>query len=118
VWLGAIHDNVWSGWIFTYDHTPEIAYFSPGHQLVQMMLEESHRLGQREFNFSIGSNEYKWMYATHVRLVGWIGRRSLMWRVFDRARRRAKKVVSRRPRLRSLTRSVRRMVQTVALFGI
>ena len=117
VWLGAIHDKVWSGWIFTYDHTPEIAYFSPGHQLVQMMLEESHRLGHREFDFSIGSSEYKWMYATHVRLLGWLGRPPLMRRVFDRARRQAKKVVSNSPRLRRMTRSVKRIVHSIALIG-
>ena len=117
VWLGAIHDKVWSGWIFTYDHTPEIAYFSPGHQLVQMMLEESHRLGHRAFDFSIGSSEYKWMYATHVRLLGWLGRPPLMRRVFDRARRQAKRVVSASPRLRRMTRSVKRIAHSIALIG-
>lgn len=117
VWLGAIHDGVWSGWIFTYDHTPEIAYFSPGHQLVQMMLEESHRLGHRAFDFSIGSSDYKWMYATHVRVLGWLGRPPLMRRVIDRARRQAKKVVSRSPRLRRVTRSVKRIAHSIALIG-
>jgi CelD/BcsL family acetyltransferase involved in cellulose biosynthesis len=112
VWLGAIHANVWSGWIFTYDQTPEIAYFSPGHQLVQSMLEESHRLGHREFDFSIGSSEYKWMYATHVRLLGWLGQPPLVQAMLERARRQAKKYVSSRPRLRRVARSVKRMVQS------
>ncbi len=114
VWLGAMHDNVWSGWIFTYDHTPEIAYFSPGHQLVQMMLEESHRLGHREFDFSIGSSEYKWMYATHVRLLGWLGQPPLAQRMLDRARRQASKYVSEHPGLRRVARSVKRIVQGYA----
>lgn len=111
VWLGAIHDNVWSGWIFTYDHTPEIAYFSPGHQLVQSMLEESHRRGHREFDFSIGNSEYKWMYATHVRLLGWVGRPPLTQRILDRTRWQAKKYASSSPTFRSVARSVKRIVQ-------
>ena len=110
VWIGAIHQSVWSGWIFTYDQTPEIAYFSPGHQLVQSMLEESHRLGHREFDFSIGSSEYKWMYATHVRQLGWLGQPPLVQLMLDRARRQAKKYVSSSPRLRRMARSVKRMV--------
>ena len=114
VWLGAIHQNVWSGWIFTYDHTPEIAYFSPGHQLVQMMLEESHRLGHRQFDFSIGSNEYKWMYATHVRLLGWLGQPPLTQWMLDRARRQAKKYVSEHPGLRRVAYSVKRIALTFA----
>jgi len=114
VWLGAIHESVWSGWIFTYDRTPEIAYFSPGHQLVQSMLEESHRLGHREFDFSIGSNDYKWMYATHVRLLGWLGQPPLTQRMLDRARREARKYVSERPGLRRVAQSVKRIVQSYA----
>jgi CelD/BcsL family acetyltransferase involved in cellulose biosynthesis len=111
VWLGAMHDKVWSGWIFTYDQTPEIAYFSPGHQLVQSMLEESHRLGHREFDFSIGSSDYKWTYATHVRVLGWLGQPPLVRLMLERARRQAKKYVSRSPRLRRVARSVKRIVQ-------
>jgi CelD/BcsL family acetyltransferase involved in cellulose biosynthesis len=111
VWLGAIHDKVWSGWIFTYDQTPEIAYFSPGHQLVQSMLEESHRLGHREFDFSIGSSEYKWTYATHVRLLGWLGQPPMVQLMLERARRQAKKYVAKSPRLRRMAWSVKRMVQ-------
>lgn len=111
VWLGAIYDNVWSGWIFTYDQTPEIAYFSPGHQLVQSMLAESHRLGHREFDFSIGSSEYKWMYATHVRLLGWLGQPPLRQLMLERARRQAKKYVSSNPGLRRVARSVKRLMQ-------
>ncbi len=113
-WLGAIHDNVWSGWIFTYDHTPEIAYFSPGHQLVQSMLEESHRRGHREFDFSIGSSEYKWMYASHVRLLGWLGQPPLTQRILEHTRWQARKYASNSPTLRSVARSVKRIVQSYA----
>lgn len=117
VWLGAIHEKVWSGWIFTYDRSPDIAHFSPGHQLVQSMLEESHRLGHRKFDFSIGSNDYKWVYATHVRLLGWLGQPPLTQRMLDCARRQAKEYVSERPRLRRVAQSVKRIVQSYASPG-
>lgn len=70
-WLGFIHDGTWSGWVFTFD--PDLRKYSPGHQLVIRMLEESFGLGHREFDFSDGSHDYKMIYATHGRLLGEIG---------------------------------------------
>jgi CelD/BcsL family acetyltransferase involved in cellulose biosynthesis len=72
VWIGFVHEGVWSGWIFTYD--PAFRKYSAGHQLIACMLEESFRLGHREFDFSDGGHDYKMMYATHARLLGEIGR--------------------------------------------
>lgn len=87
-WIGAVHEGAWSGWIFTYD--PALKNFSPGHQLLRFMLEESHRLGHREFNFSFGEEDYKYLYATHARLIGPMGRESLRCRLLSRMRRTAK----------------------------
>lgn len=75
VWIGFVHAGSWSGWIFTYD--PAFRKYSVGHQLLNCMLEESYRLGHREFDFSDGSHDYKLMYATHCRLLGDIGQPSL-----------------------------------------
>jgi CelD/BcsL family acetyltransferase involved in cellulose biosynthesis len=72
VWIGFIHDRVWSGWVFTYD--PAFKKYSAGHQLLSYMLEESFRRGHREFDFSEGGEDYKMLYATHARLLGDIGR--------------------------------------------
>lgn len=72
LWIGFIHEGSWSGWIFTYD--PAFRKYSVGHQLLNCMLEESYRLGHREFDFSDGGHDYKIMYATHGRLLGDIGR--------------------------------------------
>jgi len=72
VWIGFVHDGRWSGWIFTYD--PAFRKYSVGHQLLSCMLEESYRLGHREFDFSDGCHDYKMMHATHCRLLGDIGR--------------------------------------------
>ena len=73
VWLGFIHDGVWSGWIFAYDPAPELRQYSLGHQLLQSMLAHSFASGHREFDFSVGGQDYKWKYATHARLVGPLG---------------------------------------------
>ncbi len=72
MWIGFVHEGSWSGWIFTYD--PEFRKYSVGHQLLNRMLEESFRLGHREFDFSDGGHDYKIMYATHGRLLGDVGR--------------------------------------------
>lgn len=71
VWQGYVYDNVWSGWIFTFD--PEFKKYSVGHQLLHEMLEMSYRLKHKEFDFSIGEEEYKLIYATHVRVLGTVG---------------------------------------------
>jgi CelD/BcsL family acetyltransferase involved in cellulose biosynthesis len=117
VWLGFVYDNVWSGWIFTYDRDPEIGHYSPGHQLVQSMLQESHRLNHREFDFSIGDNQYKWLYATHVRLVGPLGRAPVQHRVFNRTRQEAKRILSKSPQLYDLAWSIRRTLRNYTTPG-
>jgi hypothetical protein len=81
VWLGFVHDGVWSGWIFSYDKDPAFQKFSLGHQLLHSMLKESKRLGHREFDFSIGDEDYKWFYSTHVRVLGPVGTPPLAIRV-------------------------------------
>ena len=72
VWIGFVHEGAWSGWIFTYD--PDFRRYSVGHQLLNCILEESCRLGHREFDFSEGGEDYKMLYATHGRVLGEIGR--------------------------------------------
>lgn len=71
LWLGFMHEGVWSGWIFTYD--PAFRKYSAGHQLLNAMLEESFARGHAEFDFSEGGEDYKMVYATHVRLLGEVG---------------------------------------------
>lgn len=70
-WVGFIHEGVWSGWIFTYD--PALKKYSPGHQLLIRMIETSCQLGHREFDFSIGAQDYKLQYASHGRVLAKIG---------------------------------------------
>jgi CelD/BcsL family acetyltransferase involved in cellulose biosynthesis len=107
VWLGFIHAGVWSGWIFAYDHDPSLRKYSLGHQLLRSMLEESHRRKHRELDFSIGSEDYKWIYSTHARVLGPIGRAPLQERVVMLAKHQAKMALAARPAWLELARSLR-----------
>jgi CelD/BcsL family acetyltransferase involved in cellulose biosynthesis len=73
VWLGFIHEKVWSGWIFTYDRDAELSHYSIGHQLLQSMLQHSRESGHCAFDHSVGGQEYKWLYATHARVLSPVG---------------------------------------------
>lgn len=84
VWIGFIHEAVWSGWVFTYD--PAFKKYSVGHQLIAAMLEESFRLGHREFDFSEGAEDYKMLYATHARALGDVGTAPLSRRLIRLAK--------------------------------
>ncbi len=73
VWLGFIHERVWSGWIFTYDRDPVFSRYSLGHQLLQSILRHSLQSGHRGFDHSVGGQDYKWLYATHARALYSVG---------------------------------------------
>lgn len=77
--LGFVHEDVWSGWICTFD--PDLQKYSLGHQLLKHMLKKSHESGHREFDFSLGAFDYKMVYATHLRILGSIGRLPLRYHV-------------------------------------
>ena len=108
VWLGFVHDQVRSGWIFTYDHDPAVGRYSIGHQLLQSMLKHSFASGHREFDHSVGAHEYKWMYATHARVLGPLGHRRRSARELARN---ALEFVRLLESARSLKRAVRRLTR-------
>lgn len=99
VWMGFQHDGLWSGWVFAFDHDPALKKYSVGQQLLRSMLEESHGLGHRQFDFSIGDEDYKWMYATHARILGPVGVAPLRERTVKLAKQQAKRVLGRNPAL-------------------
>jgi CelD/BcsL family acetyltransferase involved in cellulose biosynthesis len=105
VWIGFIHGGVWSGWVFAFN--PALRKYSAGHQLVRAMLEESFRRKHREFDFSVGAEEYKMLYATHGRVLGPLGRPPLPQRILARAKDVAR---VRAPALFDAARSLRRLL--------
>lgn len=107
-WLGAVFQQRWYGWVFAFNPEPALAKYSVGRQLLYPMLEESHRAGHAEFDFSIGDEPYKRFFATHVRAVAPVGVPSLPTRV----RSIAKEILRESPRLYgALQRAVARIRQ-------
>ncbi len=102
-WLGFVHDGVWSGWIFTYDHDPLLKKYSVGRQLLHSMLEEGFRLGHREFDFSTGDEAYKWLYYTPARKLGPLGTPPLQQRLLAKAKSSAKKLLAEHPKAHGLS---------------
>lgn len=64
------------------------ARYSPGAILMQRSLRDSFDAGDRQFDLLAGGEQYKWLYATHARILGPVGRRPFRARVEHAARRR------------------------------
>jgi CelD/BcsL family acetyltransferase involved in cellulose biosynthesis len=92
-WLGYVHDGVLSGWVFTFDQDPALKKYSLGHRLLRDMLRESHARGHRRFDFSIGGETYKWLYATDAHLLAEFGQERLRQIIGRRLRTGLKKTV-------------------------
>jgi hypothetical protein len=69
--LGVVWNNCYYYWIPSYD--PAHADCSPGRLLLEAMMAESYRQGLHRFDFLLGAESYKWLYATHTRLIGELG---------------------------------------------
>jgi hypothetical protein len=110
VFLGAVCDGRMSGWLFTYSPDPELRKFSIGHQLLLSLLEYSHSVGHREFDFSIGPDPYKIGYATHARVLRPVGPRPLPDAVIRGARNGAKALLSKAPVLQNAARTCKRLI--------
>jgi len=103
IWLGAVFQLRWSGWVFAFDSDASLSKYSLGRQLLYPMLEESFRAGQSEFDFSIGFEPYKLFFATHARAIGYLG----MPPVGKRIRRFARDLLKNQPWLYEKARTLR-----------
>jgi hypothetical protein len=84
VHFGAQWRRRFFSWVAAYD--PEHFRYSPGRLLLEGMLRESQGLGHAEFDFLIGSESYKYHYATHERVIGPLGSAPLRQRLRKAAR--------------------------------
>jgi len=71
VHVGMRHEGRSMSWIPAYDR--DLHSYSPGRMLLHHILEDSYGRGDSEFDFLIGDEEYKYVYATHVRIAGPVG---------------------------------------------
>jgi|GEM_PF-6364668 len=72
--------------ITVYD--PELSRFSPGSVVELLTLKACFEAGDRDFDYLMGSEPYKFTFATHVRWVGNVGQepRTDRWRRLGRMR--------------------------------
>ncbi len=82
--LGPVTDARFYYWVPAYD--TELQLYSPGVILMEELMRDSMSSGGREFDFLIGGEDYKFYYATHVRLIGSAGKLPLLERAWKRAR--------------------------------
>ncbi len=71
-------------------YDPAVAVYGVGRELRMRLLEHSYRLGHRSFDLLLGTESYKWYYATHLQLVESYGTPPLARRVRDTAQRAVK----------------------------
>jgi CelD/BcsL family acetyltransferase involved in cellulose biosynthesis len=108
--LLAIHAGVmWEGRFYYWltAHDPELSGYSPGTLLLEDLLEESYKQGS-EFDFLLGNEPYKWLFATHARLVGPFGTARLPARLLQAVREGAMRRVRQQARLHATLRQVKR----------
>lgn len=86
-------------------YDPRFRRFSPGTLLTFRLVRNSFESGDREFDFLLGDEPYKFTYATHVRWIGPLGTEPLKRKAVRTARgfaSRAVRAVRGRPRLTGL----------------
>lgn len=102
--LGMVDQGRFYLWVTSYD--PAYSQYAPGRLLLHFLLEESFKQQHTEFDFLWGGEDYKWNYATHVRLIGDLGTRPFP--------RQVKRLVKNTLRpFPNLTRSVKRIRNTL-----
>ena len=104
--LGATWQGRFHYWMPVYD--PDLAAFGPGVLLLHHLLEASHHAGHRSFEFLYGDEDYKWSYATDVRVVGPVGQPPLASRLWSPVRQGLAAAVRASPPARSLAQRTRR----------
>jgi len=108
--LGAMSDDRRCySWIASYD--PDAGRYSPGRLLLEDMLRESQARRHLEWDFGIGTADYKWHYATHSRVVGPVGAPPLTLVLEEAARARLKGILLRYPALYDRVRRLRSQVR-------
>jgi CelD/BcsL family acetyltransferase involved in cellulose biosynthesis len=84
--VGLRYEGRYSYWITAYDDA--FGTYSPGRLLLERLIAASLAGGDVEFDLLVGSEAFKWHYATHARLVGPLGRQPALASAVKAARRR------------------------------
>lgn len=107
--FGSYNDGRFGWWIPAYD--PELSKYSPGRLMMLDLMKASYERKHSEFDFLIGDEDYKFIYATHNRVIGPVGTPPMREVVLTEARRQAKAMLQKYPRAMDLARLLRDRVQ-------
>lgn len=104
--LGMLNQGRFYSWVTAYDSA--YSQYAPGRLLLHSLLEDSFKQQHTEFDFLWGGEDYKWNYATHVRLIADLGSRPLS----QELKRFAKKVLQPFPGVTTSLRQLRNKVRS------
>lgn len=109
VHVGALTDKRVAWWVPAYDGA--FNKYSPGRLLLEDIMKASHEKGHLEFDFLLGDEGYKFMYATNNRVVGPVGEPPLREQLATEAKKRAKAFLEKYPMAYGLAKEARRRVR-------
>lgn len=105
VHIGALRNGRFYSWIPGYD--AGLGAYAPGRLLFEDLLQASFERGDRQFDFLIGDEPYKWEYSTHTRLIAPLGHIPWHQSVLREARLTAHRILDRAPGIRQTLRRLR-----------
>lgn len=107
--FGSVNDGRLGWWIPAYD--PAWQKYSPGRLMLLELMKAGFARKDVEFDFLIGDEDYKFIYATHNRVIGPLGTPPLREQLVAEARKRARALLMRYPRAYELAREVKKRVR-------
>jgi CelD/BcsL family acetyltransferase involved in cellulose biosynthesis len=109
--FGSFNDGRFGWWIPAYD--PTFQKYSPGRLLLLALLRASAERKHLEFDFLVGDEDYKFLYATHNRVIGPLGTPPLREQLALKAERRAKTLLAGYPRAYAWAKALRERVKSL-----
>lgn len=106
VHFGSHTDRRFTWWVPAYD--PAFSKYSPGRLLLLELLRESQARGDLEFDFLIGDEPYKFMFATHNRVIGPVGAPPVSRLVQALVKKQAKAALERSPKALEWARALKK----------
>jgi Acetyltransferase (GNAT) domain len=110
VHFGSHTDRRLGWWIPAYD--PAHQRHSPGRMMMAELMRASQAMGDLEFDFLIGDEDYKFDFATHNRVIGPLGTRPWREQLVLEAQKQAKALLKRYPRAYELAREAKKRVDS------
>lgn len=108
---GPRHEGRFYHWVPAYDPDPALGKYSPGNILNHELMRQSHEAKDHTFDLLLGSEPYKWRYATHVARVAPLGAAPVVERAWGNVREAVAAPVRRLPALEEALRAAKRTLR-------